>query len=222
MRHVPAEDVDLAIATVHFHDRSDEGDQVVADVPDVWALINREAVRQLHERCRRARFRRVYRARDVVDRSRLARQPSRFSIVHVDAARISELREVCLVLLEIREQRFRSDGDGDHLASFFRSANRVHPHSRARFGEHPHVGVDLLRVGKIVARARYVAQNCFRSRDGRRGRQIINERRQEKGLRGVFADFPGVFLVDRLIGIAPRSRNRGFRTRRAERLCGRD
>ena len=103
VRHVPPKHVYLAITAVDFHDGSDERDEVVADVSDVRALIDGEAVRQLHQRRRRPRFRRVDRARDVVDRRRLVREPGRFRIVHVDASRISELRKVCLVLLEIRE-----------------------------------------------------------------------------------------------------------------------
>ena len=57
MGHVPAEQVDLAIATIYLHDGSDERDQVVANVLDVGALVDGQPIGQLHQRGWCARFR---------------------------------------------------------------------------------------------------------------------------------------------------------------------
>ena len=66
----PLVDVDDAVAAVGFDDRRDERDDVLADVADVRAVVDGQAVGQLHQRRRRAGFGRVNRAGDVVDRRR--------------------------------------------------------------------------------------------------------------------------------------------------------
>ena len=67
MLHVPVEHVDHAVASVDFDDRRDERDEMIADVPYIRTLIDGQPIGELHERRRRARFRRVDRARDVID-----------------------------------------------------------------------------------------------------------------------------------------------------------
>ena len=175
MRHSPAEEVDLPVAPIHLDDGCDERDEMIPDVPDVRAFIHSQAVRQLHQRRRRSRLRRVDGARDVVDGRRLRDEPRRLRIVHVDRARISKFRKIRFVPVEIREQRLRRHGDRDHFAPLFARADRIHPHARARLGEHAHVGVDLFRVGEIVARTGNIAQHRLGSwHRGRRG-QIVDE-----------------------------------------------
>lgn len=203
VRQVPAEDVHLPVAPVHLDDRCDERDEVVADVADVRALVHREAVGELHECSRRARLRRVDGARDVIDRRRLGRDPLGLGVIHVDRARVGELRELCPVLLHPREERLRGDGDGDHLAPLLRGADRVDLHARARLREQAHVLVDLLGVRELVRRTGDVAEDGRRRRDRFRRGEVVHERREEEGLRGILADLPRVRLVHRLVRIAP-------------------
>ena len=82
MSHVPAEKIDLAISSIHFHDWSDERDEMITNVLDVWALIDGQPVRELHQGRRRAGLRRVDRARDVVDRRRLPHDLGGARVVH--------------------------------------------------------------------------------------------------------------------------------------------
>src|SRR5678809_1783870 len=49
MRHVPAEEVDHAVAAIYFDNRRDESNQVVANVSDVRALVHGETIRKLHQ-----------------------------------------------------------------------------------------------------------------------------------------------------------------------------
>ena len=118
-------------------------------------------------------------------------------------ARVGELREVGLVLVEPRHQRFGGDRDRDHLAPFFAGADRVDLHARRRLREQPHVVVDLFRVRQLARRAGDVAEHRLRRRHGLRRRQVVDERRQEERLGRVFLDLLRVFLVDRLVRIAP-------------------
>ncbi len=68
MGEMPVVNIDLTIAAVDFDNRSDESDDPVPDRLHVWTLIDRQAVRKLHQRCGRAGFGRVNRAGDVIDR----------------------------------------------------------------------------------------------------------------------------------------------------------
>ena len=155
--HAPVEEIHDAVASVDLDDGGDERDEVVADVPDVLALVDGEAVGELHQRRRRACFRGVDRPGDVVHRRRVGRDLLGHLVIHVDRAWIRELRELGLVLVEPRQQRLGGDGDGDHLAPLFRLADRVDLHARARLLEHAHVVVDLLRVRQLGRRAGNVA-----------------------------------------------------------------
>ena len=78
---LPLVDVDDAIAAVDLDDRRDQRDDVIANVLDVGRVVDRETIRELHERRRRAGFGRVDRAGDVVDgrgaRRRAARRACR-------------------------------------------------------------------------------------------------------------------------------------------------
>ena len=130
------------------------------------AVVDGEAIRQLHQRRRRAGFRRVDRAGDVVDRRRVSCAiRRRLVVVHVDRARVGELRERRLVLVDLRDQRFRRDRDGDHLAAFFRRADARRPSRAATdFVEQAHVLVHLLRVRQLAFRAGDVAEDGLRRR----------------------------------------------------------
>ena len=61
--------VDHAVAPIGLDHRGNQRDDVLADVPDVEAVVHRQAIRQFHERRRRARFGRMNRSGDVVHRA---------------------------------------------------------------------------------------------------------------------------------------------------------
>ena len=99
MRSMPAVDIDHAIAAIDFDDGRDESDDVRADVLDVGRVIDGETVGELHQRRGRAGLRGVDGAGDVVDGRGLSDERRGFGIVHVEGARIGELREARIVLL---------------------------------------------------------------------------------------------------------------------------
>ena len=115
VRQMPAVDVDLAVAAVDLDDRRDQRDDPVADLLDVRALVDGEAIDELHQRRRRARLGRVDRAGDVVHRHRLIDQRVRLGVVHADRAGIGQLGEPGAVLVELRE--FASDDTATAIIS---------------------------------------------------------------------------------------------------------
>ena len=139
VREMPAVDVDLAIAAVDFDDRRDQRDDPAADLLDVRALVDRQAIDELHQRSRRSGFRRVNRTGDVVDRHRLIDELVGLGVVRADRARIGELGQPRAVLVELRQVGFRRDRDRDHLAAFFGLADGEHLDPRAGLLDHPHV-----------------------------------------------------------------------------------
>ena len=171
----PVVDVDHAVAAVHFDDRREQGDDVVADVPDVRAFVDRQPVGQLHQRRRRARLGRVDRAGRVVDRDRVGNQARRLLVVHVERARVGELREPGLVLVELCHDRIRRDRHRDHLPPFLGRADREHLDAgRGRLRQQPHVLVDLFRVRQVALGPGDVSEDGLGRRHGLRRGQVIN------------------------------------------------
>ena len=207
---VPFIDIDHAVAAVDFHDGSDEGNDAIADFADVRAFVDGEAVSEFHERGGRTGFGRVNGAGDVVDGNGVGDEFVGFSIVEMDSARIGELSETLVILLEIFEIGFGGDGNGDHLAAFFGGADGENLHTGRGFFEKAHVLVDIFGVGKNAGRASDVAEDRFGSRNSFAGGKIVDERRGEVRLRGVLANLVGVGLIDGLFGIAGRA---GFHRR---------
>ena len=116
---MPSVDVDLAVTPVDFDDRRDEGDQIVANLFDVRALVNGQPVRQFHQRRRRTGFGRMDRAGDVINRDRSGDDLLRFVVVQVDRARVGQLRQLSAVLFDLGDVGLGADRDGDHLAPLF-------------------------------------------------------------------------------------------------------
>ena len=202
VRFLPLVEVHHAVAAVDFDNRRDERDDVIADVPDVRAVVDGEPIGELHERRRRARFGRMDGARDVVDRRRPPGDVVGQRVVHLHRARIGELREVGFVRIQLRHERLGRHGDGDHLAPFFGRTDRVDLRARRRLREQPHVVVHLFRVRQLPRSAGDVAERRFGRRHGLRRRQIVDERRQEEGLGRVLLDSLRVLFVDRLVRVA--------------------
>ena len=85
MGQVPFVDVDHAVAAIDFDDRCDQRDHAVANLANVRAFIDGQAVGKFHQRGRRARFRRVNRAGDVVDGNGLGDKLVGFGVIKFDA-----------------------------------------------------------------------------------------------------------------------------------------
>ena len=153
MREVPFVDIDHAVAAVDFDDRSNQRDGAIANFLDVWAFIHGEPVGQLHQRGGRARFRRVNRARDVVDGHGLRDELVRFRVVEFDGTRIGQLGEASAILVEGFQIFFRGDGHGDHFAAFFGLPDGVDLHARGGLLQQAHVAVDILGVRQDSRRA---------------------------------------------------------------------
>ena len=100
VREVPVVNVHHAITAIDFDHRRDQRQNIVADILDVWTVIDDEPVSELHQRRRRTGLGRVNRARDVIDWKRSGNEAIRFGFVHVDCAGIGELREPRAVLFE--------------------------------------------------------------------------------------------------------------------------
>jgi hypothetical protein len=96
---VPAVDVDHAVAAVDLDHRCDERDQVGADLLHVRALVDRQAIGELHQGRGRAGLGRVDGTGDVVDRHRGRHDRGGAGVVEADRARIGELAEAGAVLL---------------------------------------------------------------------------------------------------------------------------
>ena len=199
---VPAVDVDHAVAAVHLHHRGNQRDDVIADGLDVGAVVHRQPVGQFHERRGRAGFGGVDGAGDVVDGRGSGHQAIGLGIVEMDGAGVAKLRQAGAILVELRHQALRRYGDGDRLAALFGLADAEDFDPRRGGFQHAHIAIDLGGIRQDAGRAGDVAEHGFGSGHGLRGGQVIGKRRVEKGLGGVFADLPGVLLVDGLAGIA--------------------
>ena len=69
----PLVGIDHPVAAIGLDDRSDERNDMLADVPDVEAVVDCQTIGQFHQRRRRARFGRVNRSGDVVHGRRTPR-----------------------------------------------------------------------------------------------------------------------------------------------------
>src|SRR5215813_15462682 len=128
---MPFVDVHHAVAPVNLDDWSDERDQVVANLFDVWTFVNGQPVSQLHQRRRRTGFGRMDSAGDVIDRNRIGDDLFGFVVIQVDYARVGELRQPVAVLRYLRNVGFGADRHGDHLAPLFGLADRIDFDARA-------------------------------------------------------------------------------------------
>ena len=201
---LPLVHVHHVVAAVRLGDRRDERDDVLADVADVRAVVNGQAVGQFHQRRRRTGLAGVDGPVDVVDRRDALGDRVGHRVVHLDRARIGQFREIRLVLIELGHQGFRRDGDDDHLAAVLCRPDGVDLHARRGLGEEAHVVVHLLRIRQLARRAGDVAEDRLRRRDGLGRGHVVDDGRQEEGLGGVLLDLLRVLLVDRLGGQAAR------------------
>src|SRR5262249_54569534 len=96
-----------------------------------------------------------------------------------------------------------------HFAAFLSGSDREDFHARSSLLEHSHVAIDLVRIGQLAGCASDVAEDRLWSRHGGRGGQIVDQRRGEKLLGGVFGYFLRVLLVDRLSRVAARLQGEG-------------
>ncbi|MCG3160993.1 MAG: hypothetical protein JMDDDDMK_02089 [Acidobacteria bacterium] len=116
---MPFVNVHLPVASVNFDNRCDQRDQVVSNLFDVRAFINRQTIGQFHQRRRRTCFGRMNRAGDVIDRNRVGDDLFGFVIVQIDHARVGQLSQLRAILFDLCDVGFGTDRDGDHLAALF-------------------------------------------------------------------------------------------------------
>ena len=201
--HLPVVQVHHLVAAVHFDDRRNDRDHVVADILDVGALIHGEAVGELHQGRGRSGLSRVNGAGDVVDRHGFLHELGGLRVIEIDRARIAELGQLGFVLFVLRHQGVAADGDRDMVATLFGLANVPGAHAlRHRLGQQAHVVVDLVRIRQLGRRARDVAERGHWCRHALGSRHVVDERREEKRLGGVFLDLLRVRRVERLLRIA--------------------
>src|ERR1041385_1712430 len=91
MSKVPVVNVNHPITTVNFNDWSNQSDEMFTDEFDIVTVVHCETIRQLHQCSRRAGFRRVDGAADVIDWKRVSNESIRFGFVHINRSRISQL-----------------------------------------------------------------------------------------------------------------------------------
>ncbi len=214
---MPAVDVHHAVAAIDLDHRRDQGDQVVADLPHVGALVDRQAVGELHERGRRAGLRRVNGAGDVVDRDARRGEPGGAGVVEADRARVGELGEARPVFLRLREVLLRGNRHGDPLAPLLAGADGEDAHPRRGLRQQAEVAMDVGAVGEDSGRPGDVAEDGLRRRHALRRRQIVGERRVEVGGGGVLADARRGVGVDRLREVGLEA---AWHAGRGRLLCG--
>ena len=120
-------EIDVVIATIDFPDGDDHGDHVLADLLYLIAFIDGESVEHLDHRFGAAGFRRMQRAAEQIDRLAPLHQVS--AIGGGQSARIGELLQDCLVVVEMRDGVFIGDDAGNDLAAFlgFADGDDFHP-----------------------------------------------------------------------------------------------
>ena len=101
MRDAPAFHVHDAITSVHLDNGRDQRDQMIANIPDVRALVDREAIGQLHQSRGGASFGGVNGASDVVHGCDFVGDLCRGRIVHVEQARVGQFRQFRFVLVQL-------------------------------------------------------------------------------------------------------------------------
>ena len=109
------------LATVHLKHGRDERNHVAANVLDEGRLLHGQAVRQLHEHLGSTGLRRMHAAGDPVDR--LGRLEQRLRLRLRRLARVRELLQLPLVVLEVPDGCLVRHGQHNHVAPFLALAN---------------------------------------------------------------------------------------------------
>ena len=116
------------------------------------------------------------RSGDVINGNRLRDDLVGFGVVQLQSTRIGELPKLRAIVLESFQIFLGRNRHRDHLAALFGRADRENLHARAGFLQHPHVFVDILRIGQNSRRASHVAKHRFRRGHVLRCRQIVHQR----------------------------------------------
>ena len=168
--------VHLLVATVGLHHRRDEDDRVVADLLDERCVLHDQPVGQLHQHLRPARLRRMDAGRNPVDR--LRRMDDLLRLLLGGLARVSQRRQVGLVLVEALHRLLAADGEHHHVAALF-ALERQLPELRARrvLRQLLVVLVDLRHVVQLARLPRHRPQRLQRGGHLRRRRQMVHQLR---------------------------------------------
>ena len=111
-------EIHIVIAAIHFPDRDDHRDDILADLADVLAFVNGETIQHFDHRFRAARLGGVQRAAQQIHGFAHLDQLS--AIGSGKSARISEPAQNGLVFVELCNGRFVGDDCHHHLAALFR------------------------------------------------------------------------------------------------------
>ena len=127
-------------------------------------------------------------------------------------ARIGELIQVALVLVEIRDRRFVADREEHHVAAFLRLADRPELGALRRgLGDRLQVAVNVGRVIEDARRADDVAEELERRRHGGGRGKVIDQLGRDARIGEVLLDLRGVLRVHLLRGLRLRGRGDGLR-----------
>ena len=118
----------------------------------------------------------------------------------VSLARVAELGEDVLVLVEVLDGGLVGDGEDDLVAAFFGLADLPEFGARRGFGERLVVAVDVLGVGQFAGLAGNAAEEFEGRRDGVGRRHVVHEFGGDARVLQVFLDELGVLFVDLLRG----------------------
>ncbi len=188
--------IDLAFAAVHFDHGGDEGDGVVADGLDERGLFHDQAVGELDQHFGSAGFGRVYAAVGPVER--LADFDELAGLVVGDLARVAELGEDVLVLIEVLDGGLVGDGEDDLVAAFLGLADLPEFGARGGFGEGFVVAVDVLGVGQFAGLAGNAAEEFEGRGDGVGRGHVVHQFGGDARVLQILFDELGVLFVDLL------------------------
>jgi hypothetical protein len=184
-------------AAVDFNDRRDHRDDVVADALHERIFRHDHAIRHFHQHFRTTGFSGVHAAGDVVDRLRELEQFFRACFGRL--ARIGELVEVALVLLEVGDGLLVRNREDDHVATFFGLADvPVLGARRSCLGNGLHVAMDVGGVRQVAGLTddAFDALELERGRDLVRRGQMVDQFGRDAGIGEDRLDAACVFLID--------------------------
>ena len=191
-----ARTINNLLPTVHFDNRCDHREHVLADALHQRRLFNHQTVRQFHQHFRATGLGRVHAAGEIVDGFGQADELLRACFWCL--ARIGELVEVALVLIEIPDGFFVGDNEHHHVPSFFGLADRPVLRARRR-------GVGYrFQVAMNVCRMRQVSRSANNAIDAGklecggdliRKRKMVDQIRRDAWIGEVLLDQSRVFFV---------------------------
>ncbi len=136
-------------------------------------------------------------------------------LVFRDPARIAELGEHILVLVEIADGGFVGNGQDDLVAPLFGLSDFPELRARRGLGQGFEIAGNVFGVGKLARFAGNAAEEFQGRRHGAGGRHVVHQLGGDAGVLQILMDEPGVLFVLRL----GRGGGLFFRLRQGGRAC---